>query len=354
MKQPNASLEQRHDALDAELSEILGRREGLLYDMMLYQLGWVDKLGEPLPRSRPLRPYSTLCLLSCEAVGGDYRPALSAAAALELVNAFILVHKDVQDGSPHDDSRPSVWWVWGPGQAINVGDGLHALGRSALFRLSDAGLPPGRVLKALNILDEACLQLCEGQYLDLSYQERLDVPSSAYLRMAEGMTGAITAGAMALGALAATGDREIVDAFHAAGLKLGVAYQIRRDIQALWGAGEGGAPSPQILNKNKTYPVVLLLETADLKTKRRLGGIYFKRVLEPSDAADILALLEEAGARQSAESAVRNYCRQSMEALERLSLPQEGLQGLARMAECITGDRPATPEGLAASQGAHE
>ena len=68
-----------------------------------------------------LRP--VLCLLACQAAGGDYRRALPAAAAIEMVHNFSLVHDDIQDQSPKRRHRPTVWWLWGKPQAINTGDG---------------------------------------------------------------------------------------------------------------------------------------------------------------------------------------------------------------------------------------
>ena len=321
-------LEQYHADLDSELEAVLRPREGLLYDMMLYQLGWADPQGEPLPKPRPVRPYALLTLLSCQAAGASHRPALPAAAAMELVHTFIEVHKDVQEGNPRQETRPSVWWVWGPGQAINVGDGLHALGRSALFRLADAGLPLGRVLQALGVLDEACIRMCEGQYVELAHQERLDVSRSSYLKMATDLTGSVASCAMTLGALASTGCPETVQAFQESGLKLGLAYQIRQDIQAVWGAGDGRNASPQLLNKKKLYPIAALLESADLKTKRALGDIYFKRVLEPDDHQKLLDLLEANDVRAEAESAVCQYFQEAVNALGGADLESEGMEPL--------------------------
>ncbi len=337
------TIETYHADLDGELEAILRPREGLLYDMMLYQLGWADKQGEPLPKPRPPRPYALLTLLACQSVGGSHQPALPAAAAMELVHTFIEVHKDVQEGNPREESRPSVWWVWGPGQAINVGDGLHALGRSALFRLADAGLPLDRVLQALGILDEACIRMCEGQYVELSHQERLDISRSAYLKMAADLTGSVASCAMTLGALAATDDQSTIDAFNQAGEKLGLAYQIRQDVEAVWGNQNGGTASPQLLNKKKLYPVAALLESADLKTKRALGDIYFKRVLEPDDHRQLLALLEASDVRADAESAVADYFNQAENALQSANLEAESLQPLLDFARNLV--KPDNPNG---------
>ena len=325
-------LEKYHADLDSELEAILQPREGLLYDMMLYQLGWADRQGEPLPKPRPPRPYAMLSLLSCQSIRGSHRPALPAAAAMELFHTFIEVHKDVQEGNPRQETRPSVWWVWGPGQAINVGDGLHALGRSALFRLADLGLSLDRVLQALGVLDEACIRMCEGQYVELSHQERLDISRSAYLEMAENLTGSVASCAMTLGALSAAADPATADAFKQAGLNIGLAHQVRQDIQAVWHPGNGTNASPQLLNKKKLYPIAALLESADLKTKRALGDIYFKRVLEPDDHSQLLALLDANDVRPEAESTVTRYFNEAAHALQAANLPDEDLAPLITFA----------------------
>ena len=73
-----------------------------------------------------------LCLLACEACGGP-DVALPAAAAVELVQGFTEIHDDVQGGIPTRDGRDAVWWVWGPAQAINAGDGMHGWAGSQCF-----------------------------------------------------------------------------------------------------------------------------------------------------------------------------------------------------------------------------
>ncbi|MDP3793857.1 MAG: polyprenyl synthetase family protein, partial [Candidatus Uhrbacteria bacterium] len=106
-------------ALDDKLRSLLG--SGLpagshpeeLHRMLRYHLGWQDAEGRPLrgDGGKALRP--TLCLLACEAAGGAWRTALPAAAALELVHNFSLVHDDIQDRDAERRHRPTVWAVWG-------------------------------------------------------------------------------------------------------------------------------------------------------------------------------------------------------------------------------------------------
>ena len=142
-----------------------------------------------------LRPL--LCLASCEAVGGDGQRALPAAAALELLHNFSLIHDDIEDGSPQRHGRDTVWRVWGVAQAVNAGDGMFALAHVTLHRLSEVGVAADQVLAVAALLDEASLRLCEGQYRDLSYEERLDVRCDDYLEMVAGKTAALMAASAA-------------------------------------------------------------------------------------------------------------------------------------------------------------
>ncbi len=322
------------DALEQELRSVLSGQEGLLNNMLLYQLGWMDEQGNPLSGLTGERLHPLLCLLSCESLAGDYEAALPAAAAVELVHNYSLIHEDVQGGSPNRDDRPTIWWVWGPGQAINAGDGMNALARLALMRLQERGMPGPRVMEAMRLLDRSCLTMCEGQFLDLSFQEKLDVGVESYLKMAAGRTGALMSCAMGLGALAATDDGETVEAFKRFGQNIGVAYQMRNDIDDLQGSKEGG-PSGDVLNKKKLLPIVYAMATAEVSLKRELGTIYFKRVLEPPDVEQVTNILARVGAMEYARKRVEEYCAAAIDSLKGVAVSSSGLEEFDRLCQTI-------------------
>ena len=325
-------------ALDDELRETFAGQEGLLYNMLLYQLGWIDEQGMPLTALSGECIHPVLCMLSCESLLGEYKPALPSAAAVELVHNFSLIHEDVQSGSPNRGQRATVWWIWGPGQAINAGDGMHALARLALMRLQDRGSSVARVLKAMSLLDQSCLRMCEGQHLDLAFMEKLDVGEDSYLKMVAAKTGALMSCAMGLGTLAATEDDGVVQAFKECGENLGIAWQIKDDIRDLWGIPGEEMASSNVLNKKKLLPVVYALETGDLATKRELGTVYFKRVLEPQDVQRVLSILDERSAREYAREKVVSYCQRAMESLEGVAISPWGRGEMERLCqEVIAG-----------------
>src|SRR5579885_1449193 len=95
-----------------------------MYDMARYHVGWIDESSAPVkaPAGKKLRP--ALCLLVAEAVGGDWRLALPAATAIELIHNFSLIHDDIEDQSTLRRYRTTVWARWGAAQGINVGDAV--------------------------------------------------------------------------------------------------------------------------------------------------------------------------------------------------------------------------------------
>ncbi len=283
--------------VDAELRDLMQTRQMPLYKMMTYHLGWEDQRGDGNLPLHIQRSHGVACLAACLLAGGDVELALPAAAGVDLVDGFCQVHDDVQGGHPQRNGRDAVWWVWGPAQAINAGDGMHALARLAVFRLQERGAGAETAFRAVQLLDQAGLEACEGRFQDLESQERIDLSVDAYLEMAASKTGALFSCAMKLGGLVASAGPAAMDALGEAGTKLGLATQVHEDIRELWGSDA----ATEVLNKKKLLPVAYAFEKADVSVKRRLGDIYFKRVLEQDDVTALRVVLEDLGAREYSE-----------------------------------------------------
>lgn len=313
--------------LEKELVSAVGDSPLPLYSMMRYHMGWVDSSG--LPRKdvagKRLRP--ALCLLACEAVGGDYKKALPAAASIELLHNFSLIHDDIQDGSQERWYRPAVWWIWGPAQGINAGDGMHALARLHILKLAGAGVPREKVIRSAALLDTACLRLCEGQFLDISYQYRVDVSIDDYFKMVAGKTAALMGCSLEMGAMLGTGDERVIALLGKCGLMLGLAYQVMDDALELWG-GDGieKEVASDIHNKKKTFPVVYGLEKAEGKNREVLLTYYGRKLLSDDEVGKVVEILESLGARESAMEKVKSYHREAIAALDEtgISSPSMG------------------------------
>ena len=309
--------------VDSELKDLLATRDLPLYDMMVYHLGWDET---PAPRSTPgQRSHGVLSVASAVANGGDPEVVIPAAAAVELVDKFCEIHDDVQGGKPKRGDRDAVWWVWGPAQAINTGDGMHAMARLSLFRLLDRGVSSETAFKAVQLLDEASLLACEGRFIDLQAQERVDMTSDSYLKMASDKAGALYGCAASMGGLIAGANSEQIGALDQFGRYMGAALLISSELRQLDAVGSLTQRADEdLMNKKKSLPVVMAFENADATGRRKLGDYYFKRVLEPNDLPGLSDLVKELGGMESARGVLETEQSSALGALDSAGLNSEG------------------------------
>jgi len=298
--------------------------ERLFYGMLAYHLGWVDAELRPVRQDAGKRIRPMLCLLACAACGGDPAQALPAAAAIELLHNFSLIHDDIQDRSETRRGRPTVWALWGVAQAINAGDALFTIAHQALWRLRERGVPAERILEVAERFDAACRMLTRGQHFDLLFEAAERVSVEEYLEMIRGKTAALLGASVGIGARLAGHPPEDLEAF---GEALGMAFQIQDDLLGIWGdpAVTGKSAADDLRARKKTLPVILAME--------RIPA-FAGRYRDPCTPPEILlADLERSGARAEAEAMAAAFTQQAMAALERAGLRNphgEALRDLAR------------------------
>jgi geranylgeranyl diphosphate synthase type I len=303
---------------ESEILRLIERAEddrtGALYDMVRYHLG----LDPSAPaRGKRLRPL--LGLLAYESIAGDHRKALPGAAAVELGHNFSLVHDDIEDQDTERRYRAALWTVVGVPQAINTGDTLFVLSRLALHRLTDLGFPDAKVLALTRVYDETCLALCEGQFLDIWTSEHGDEPMSVelYFDMIGRKTAALIAASIKSGAMLATDDEHVIDAYHRFGWALGIAFQLNDDLLGIWGEEQSTGKEPSDLAKHKkTLPVIYALEHATPGDRERLLGVVRGAALTPDDLAAARAIMERTGAHDYTRGQARRYRDEAIAALD--------------------------------------
>jgi geranylgeranyl diphosphate synthase type I len=279
-------------------------RPAPFYGMMQYHMGWVDASFEPeaVYAGKQIRPILTL--LICEAAGGNWRQALPAAASIEILHNFSLVHDDIEDSSPTRRGRATVWKIWGEAQAINVGDAMYATAQLAMTRLFDAGVSAENVVTALRRLNETCIELTQGQCADMQFERREAVTTAEYMAMIRGKTAVLIGLACELGALIAGADAATVAHYARYGLDLGLAFQVIDDILGVWGdeGTIGKSAESDILTKKKTLPILYGLEHS-----RDLQNHFQQAATTPEFVANAVSYLDNAGARSFAEALASRY-----------------------------------------------
>ena len=167
--------------------------------------------------------------------------------------------------------------------------------------------------------------------MDLQFQDQMLVSTADYMDMIGRKAGALASCAAESGVLATGADDSVCANFAQMGRNMGMAWQIARDIDDLWGEhGDGMTPS-NVLNKKKSLPLVHTLETAPVSAKRELGAIYMKRVLEDEDIAKMIEILDSADARQTSQAKAQELVDQAMAGLDGVS--QQGMDDLTSLGQ---------------------
>jgi len=316
------------------IDDVLKGRNLNLYRMMSYQMGWEKDENGYSHINPPKRLFASLCLDANKAFGGKKTIAYTAAVSMELLYNYYLIHKDLQEGTLQRNKRDTAWWVWGPAQAINIGDGMHSLARKALFHLHDQGIDPKHVFEALRIFENTGLKMCEGQFQDIDYQETVIISPESYLNMIENRTASLFSCSFSLGALTASASSDQIEAIGLFGRNLGMSYQIQEDCNSIWGTEtQKTLLEYKILNKKKILPVVLAFAKGSISVKRKLGEIYFKRMLEKNDLLMLSEVLDELEIQEECKNISANYFQKSLLILAKIGLPKKKIDVLKNVAD---------------------
>lgn len=307
-------------------------RHADFFDMMRYHLGWVDAEFTPcqMPTGKRVRP--VLCLLCCDACGGDWEQALPAGAALELMHNFTLIHDDIEDRDETRRGRSTVWALWGEAHGINVGDALFSLSNLALLLLAERGVPTTTVVAACCLFNITQLALTCGQYLDIGFESRDDVSAEDYLAMIEGKTAALAACSCEMGALVAGAPDEQRENLRAFGRHLGLTFQMQDDVLGIWGdpAHTGKPAGADIARRKKSLPILYGLERSE-----ELRALLAQSALSADDVGRATQILEAVGSRDYTHQLAEQHHVQALGALEQVSFQGTAAQALHELAQML-------------------
>ena len=298
------------EAIEKELQRQVARldqpRTKQFHEMLTYHMGWTGEGAGVEATGKRIRPL--LVLLSSASFGLEEKKdekeidlywlhAKSAAAAIELIHNFSLVHDDIQDNSDKRRGRNTVWVNWGAPMAINVGDALFVIANQAILDLAEYYLAEV-VIKAAGILNNNCLDLTSGQFLDMSYEERNDLGIDEYWPMVGGKTSALLAACTHIGALLGNASEAEQEAYRLFGWHLGLAFQVQDDILGIWGDEliTGKSAASDLVEGKNSLPVLYGLGKQGKFAERWAQGS-----ITASEVKDVALQLEVEGGKKYAE-----------------------------------------------------
>jgi len=243
------------DQIEITISLAQQNNNDSLRQMLSYHLGLSNEQNRNSSQGKRIRPL--ILLLSTETAGGDWQNAVAAAAAIELIHNFSLIHDDIEDESEYRRGRQTLWKIHGVPIAINAGDALFSLSYICLGELIKRNSFETS-FQAFNLLSEACLSITKGQHLDISFEkvDRISVPE--YMEMIEGKTASLLAMSAKLGALIAGADLNSQNLYYEIGKNLGLAFQVYDDILGIWGKPEetGKSTATDLIARKKSLPIL--------------------------------------------------------------------------------------------------
>lgn len=292
-------------AITAYLHQSLTGTPTTLYDASSYLI----KHG-----GKRLRPY--MLMQTCQMMGGNTAQAMVVAGAVEMIHNFSLVHDDIMD---NDDTRHGVDSThirYGSSLAILAGDMLFS---KAYQTLAESNLSDTIHSKLVRRLADACVDICEGQWLDISMGASDEIPPpSEYLLMIRKKTAALFEASCAMGAICAEATHPDVENTRIFGRNLGIAFQITDDLIGI--AGDASVTKKPVGNDiregKKSLPILMALESAEPKDRDTIMRVFGNRQATPEQTHSVVAIVQRLGIGDAVRSRAAAYVEEARCALE--------------------------------------
>ncbi|MBB2893680.1 hydroxysqualene dehydroxylase HpnE [Flexivirga oryzae] len=299
--------------------------------VVAYHLGFVDTHGNPVAEDggKKLRP--TLALLGAAALGVEPAHVVSAAAAVELVHNFSLVHDDIMDRDRTRRHRETVWSVWDDATAILAGDALQTLAFETM--LAD---PSPHAAAAAHLLATTTRELIHGQMLDMDFETRSHVSLAECRTMAAAKTGVLLSCSAELPAVLTGAGRERRAALAAYGRGVGAAFQLVDDLLGIWGDPEttGKSNHSDLLAKKRSLPISWALEQPGSDP---IAQWFSSGETTDSELRRIATELDNLGARDWCRSSADQAVEGAISALHGVDFDPAAVAGLTEMAHYVAG-----------------
>jgi geranylgeranyl diphosphate synthase type II len=288
-----------------------GKTPNALYEPILYGLQSSGK------RIRPI-----LALMGCHLLSVEYNAALPAAMAVEIFHNFTLLHDDIMDNATKRRGKASVYAKYGVPSAILSGDAMLIYGYQYLLSFQDKDT----ALSLSSIMTQNAIGVCEGQQMDMDFEESSSVTIEDYIDMITKKTSILLGASLEMGGVVAGADAQQRNHLFEFGKNIGIAFQIQDDILDAFGSEDetGKIKGGDIINNKKTYLYLKALELASLKQKKILTNHYNHHPDDPSiKIKEVLTIFKELAVEEYANQLKQSYLDLGISHLKEVEGDQE-------------------------------
>ena len=266
-----------------------------------------------------LRPY--MVIKSCQILGGKTSNAMLAASAVEMVHNFTLVHDDIMDNDEMRHGVPTVHKKFGMPVAILAGDVLFS---KAYQIISDSKLHDSSTTHLISRLAKACVEVCEGQLLDIKMAEGKKIPSQfEYIKMIGKKTAALFDVSCAMGAICATNKMKDITNLSSFGKNLGIAFQITDDLIGVMG-DQRITKKPvgnDLREGKKSLPILMAIKSAKGKNKKIILKAFGNQKASKSDLKKAVDVIRALGIEENVRNQALKYAERAEKSLSKYSGP---------------------------------
>lgn len=289
-----------------------------LYDPVSYVLSLGGK------RIRPV-----LMLMAYNLYREDVKSILQPATGIEVYHNYTLLHDDLMDRADMRRGKATVHKVWNDNVAILSGDAMLVLAYQFMAQCASEKLKD-----VMDLFSLTALEICEGQQLDMEFEQRKDVKEDEYIEMIRLKTSVLLAASLKIGAILGGASKEDAGALYDFGVNLGLAFQLKDDLLDVYGdpLRFGKNIGGDILCNKKTYLVIKAFEHANTDQEALLSDWFTRETFDPQEKiAAVTRLYNEIGVKALCENRIVEYSKRASESLNRVNVPAENKQELETM-----------------------
>lgn len=280
-----------------------------------------------------LRP--VLALMACNLFSDKIDEAIMPATGIEVFHNFTLVHDDIMDQAPLRRNFPTVHNKWNINQAVLSGDVMAFIANDCFLQT------PVRCLsKVFSVFNNAAIEVCVGQQLDIDFEKAIIVSQEEYVRMIELKTAVLLAASVKIGAI--IGDARVKDSelLYEFGRNLGLAFQIQDDLLDAYGDVKvfGKTPGGDIISNKKTFLLVKAFEIASGNKLKQLQELIAMKEFDPEiKVSKVIDIFDQLKIKTITENLANEYINASFMLLEKIGVVKERKKELTLLAGSLIG-----------------
>jgi geranylgeranyl diphosphate synthase, type II len=294
-----------------------------LYEPVRYMLSLGGK------RMRPL-----LVMMGCDMFNGEVDKAIPAALGIELFHNFTLLHDDIMDKAPLRRSKQTVHEKWNVNTAILSGDAMFVKSYQLMMMVNDK-----IVRETVDIFSCAAIEVCEGQQLDMNFEQHQNLSIADYIFMISCKTAVLLGASLQIGSLVAGAPGADAKHLYNFGKNIGIAFQLQDDLLDVYGDKTkfGKQQGGDILSNKKTFLYLKAMEVLDEPDRKTLENLYSNSATVKKDQKlkSVISLFDKAHVKQLTKDEMLHFHNNALMHFEEIDAPAVNKKPLLDFCESL-------------------